>query len=72
MLYSHRGASLGRMRLIEVYGYKGVGQPTSFVVMGIVVVSVVDMGLPDSIPGPPTEWRSAAMSMAMLRAIMDG
>jgi hypothetical protein len=72
MLYSHRGTSLRRTRLIEVYGCEGVGQPFSSVVMSIAVVSVVDMGSLDQISGPPKGWWSAAMSVAMLRIVMDG
>ena len=33
--------------VIHVYGWVGVGHPSSFVVMGMDNVSVVDMGLPD-------------------------
>ena len=40
------------MRLTRVYGWVGVGHPSSSVVMGMDSVSVVDMGLPDQISGP--------------------
>jgi len=53
MLYSHKGVSLRRVRLIEVYGCDGDGKPSSSVVLGIVVVRVKNMGLPDQISGPP-------------------
>jgi len=39
--------------------------------MGIAVVIVVDMGLPDQISDTPKGWRSVVMSMAMLRVNMD-
>jgi hypothetical protein len=60
------------VRLIGVYGCEGVGQSSSFVVFDITVVSVVDMGFPFQISGPPRGWRSAAIGVAMLRAILEG
>jgi hypothetical protein len=59
------------MRFIGVYGRVGVGQSSSSEVMGITVVIVVDISLPNQISGPPSGWRSAAMSVAMLRVIME-
>ncbi len=58
--------------MIGVYCCEDVGQSSSSVVMGITVVSVVDMGLPNRISGPSRGWRSDAMSVAMLRAILEG
>ena len=49
-----------------------MGQPSSLVVMGMVLVSVVDIGFPDQISGPPRGCRSASISLAMLRAMMEG
>ena len=60
------------MRLTRVYGWEGAGHPSSSVVMGMDCASVVDMGLPDQISGPPRGLRSAAMSVAILRVIMEG
>jgi hypothetical protein len=47
-----------------------VGQPSSFVVRAMDVVSVVDIGLPDQILGPPRGRRHVAMNVAILRAII--
>ena len=41
------------MRLTRVYGWVGARQLSLSVVMGMDSVSVVDMGLPDQISGPP-------------------
>jgi hypothetical protein len=60
------------MRFIGVYSCEGVGQSSSSVVMGISVITVVDIGLPNQISGPPSGWRSVAISVSMLRAIMEG
>ena len=43
------GYSFRRIRFIRVYGCEGIGQSSSYVVMGIAVVNVVDMGLPEHI-----------------------
>jgi hypothetical protein len=40
--------------------------------MGTDSVSVVDTGLPDQISGPPRGRGYASMSVAMLRAIIEG
>ena len=53
MLCSQRGMRFRRMRLIRVYGWVEVGHPSSSVVMGMDIMIVVDMGLPDQISGPP-------------------
>ncbi len=50
----------------------GVGHPSTSVVMGMADVIMVDFWLPDQISGPPRGCRSAAMSVAMLRAMMEG
>ena len=70
--YSQRGMSFFRIRLTRVYGWVGVGHPSSSVIMGMDNVSVVYMGLPDQILGPPRRLRSVAMSVAMLQAIIEG
>ena len=49
-----------------------VGQPSSSVVMGMAFVSVVEIGFPDQISGPPRGCKSAAISVAMLRARIEG
>ena len=49
-----------------------VGQPSSSVVIGMALVSAVEIGFPDQISGPPRGCRSAAMSVAMLRAMIEG
>jgi len=53
------------MRLIGVYGCDGIRQPSSFVVMCIVFIGVMDMGLPYHILCPPRGWRYVAISVAM-------
>ena len=57
---------------MQFIGCVGVGQSSSSLVRSIIVVFVVDIGLPGQTSGPPSEWRSATMSVAMLRAIMEG
>ena len=49
-----------------------VGQPSSSIVMGMALVSAVEIGFPDQISGPPRGCKSAAISVAMLRAMMEG
>ena len=49
-----------------------VGQPSSSVVIGMAFVSAIEIGFPDQISGPPRGCRSAAISVAMLRAMMEG
>ena len=49
-----------------------VGQPSSSVVMGMALVSAVKIWFPDQISGPPRGCTSAAISVAMLRAMMEG
>ncbi len=70
MLCSQNGVS--RIRFTFVYGWLGVGQPSSSVVMGIEEVREKDISLPDHISGPPRGWRSAVNGVAILRAITDG
>ena len=49
-----------------------MGQPSSSVVMGMALVNVVDIGFLGHISGSPRGGRSATISEAMLRAIMEG
>jgi hypothetical protein len=49
-----------------------VGQPSLSVVIGMALVSAIDIRFPDHISGPPRGCRSASISVAMLRAIMEG
>ena len=49
-----------------------MGQPSSSVVIGMTIVSAIEIGLSDQISGPPRGCRSAAISVAMLRAMMEG
>ena len=49
-----------------------VGQPSSSVVMGMAIVSAVEIGFPDQISGSPRGCKSAAISVAMLRAMIEG
>ena len=72
MLCSQNGASRSRIRFTFVYGWLGVGQPSSSVVMGIVEVREKEISFPDHISGPPRGWRSAVRRVAILRAITDG
>ena len=72
MFCFQRGVSFRRILLLGVYRCEGVGQKSSSVVMGIAVGNVVDMGLPAHISGQPNGCRSAAVSVAMLRAIIEG
>ena len=51
---------------------EGVGQSSSSVVMGITAINVVDILLTNQISGPPSGWRSVAISAPTLRAIMEG
>ncbi len=60
------------MRSTRMYGWMGVGQPYAFVVMGMADVRVVDIWLPDQNSDSPRGYRSTAMSVVMLRAIMEG
>jgi hypothetical protein len=71
-LCSQRGMSFRRIQDTGVYNCVGAGQSSSSVVMGIAVINVVDIGFPDQISGPPKRWRYVDMSVAMLRAIMEG
>ncbi len=41
------------MRSTHVYGWMGVGQLSTSVVIGMADVRVVGIGLPDQISGPP-------------------
>ena len=49
-----------------------MGQPSSSVAMDMGLVSVVNNGFPYQISGPPRGCRSAAISVAMLRVMMEG
>jgi len=49
-----------------------VVQLFSLVVMGMAFVSAIEIGFPDQIFGPPRGCKSAAISVPMLRAIMEG
>ena len=49
-----------------------MGQPSSSVVIGMALVSSIDIGFPNHIHGPLRECSSAAISVAMLRAMMEG
>ena len=71
-LCQHKGRSLRRIRHVRVYGWLIVGQSSSSVVMGIALVSAVDIGFPDQISGGPRGCRPASISVAMLRAMMEG
>jgi hypothetical protein len=71
-LCSHKGASLRGIRYVRVYGWMVVGQPSSSVVIGMSLSSAIDIGFPDQISGPPKGYKSAAISVAMLRAMMEG
>ena len=57
---------------MRVYGRVGAGQPSSYVVMDMDVISVIDIGLSNQISGPPRGWRFAELSVAILWAIMKG
>ena len=72
ILCSQRGVSFQRIRFIGVYKCEGVGQSSSPVVMGIVVVNAIDIELPDQMSGYSKGWRSAAMSVAILQSVMEG
>ena len=72
ILYSQKGVSLLSIRLTFVYGCLGVGQPSSYVEMGIEEDKVEDISLPDHISGPPMGWRSAVSRVAIFRAITEG
>ncbi len=60
------------MRSTHVYGWMGVGNPSASVVMGIADERMVDIWLPDQISGPARGCKSTAMSVAMLRAMIEG
>jgi len=49
-----------------------MGQPSSSVVICMSLMSAIEIGFPDLISGPPRGCRSATISMAMLRAMMEG
>jgi hypothetical protein len=59
ILYSQNGVSLLNVRFTRVYVCVDVGQPSSFVVIGIEENRVKDSSFPDNISGPPRGWRSA-------------
>ena len=48
-----------------------MGQASSSVVIGMTLASAVDIGFPDHIYGPPRGCKSAPMSVAMFRAMME-
>jgi hypothetical protein len=50
----------------------GVGQPSSSVLKGTALASATDIGFSDQISGSPRVCGSAAISVAMLRATMEG
>ena len=60
------------MRSTRVYGWMGVGHLFVSMVTGMADEIMVDIWLPDQISGPPRGCTSAAMSVAMLRAMMEG
>ena len=47
-------------------------QPSSSVVIGMAFVSAIEIGFPDQISGSPKRCRSAAISVAMLRVMIEG
>ncbi len=49
-----------------------MGQPSPSVVMGMALASAMEIEFPDLTSGPPSGCRSEAMSVAMLRAMMEG
>jgi hypothetical protein len=49
-----------------------VRQPSLSDVIGMALVSAIEIGFLDQISGPPRECRPAAISVAMLRAMMEG
>ena len=49
-----------------------VGHPSSSVVMGMEFVSAIEIGFPHQISGPPRGCRSVDISVAMLRAMIEG
>ena len=71
-MFSEEEVSFQIMRFIGVYGCVSVGQSSSSEVMGIIVVTKVDILLPGQVSEPPSGWKSAAISVNMLRVIMEG
>ena len=71
-LRSHKGVSLRRILSVRVKGWLVVGQPSSSVLIGMAFVSAIEIGFPDQISGPPRGCKSVAISVAMLRAMMEG
>ncbi len=49
-----------------------MGQPSSSVVIGMALVSAIEIRFPDQISGPPRGCRSAVICVVMLRAMMRG
>ncbi len=49
-----------------------MGQSYSTVMMGMTLVSDVDIEFPDQNSGPPRGCRSAAICVEMFRAMMEG
>jgi len=70
-LCSQKGVSLSKIQLTRVYGCVTVGQTSLSVIMGIEEVSEEEISFPDHISGPPSGWRSAVRSVAMLRAMTE-
>ena len=49
-----------------------VGHPSSSVVIGMAFVGAIEIGFLDQISGPPRGCRSVDISVAILRAMMEG
>ncbi len=60
-----------RILFVRVKGWLVAGQPSSSVVIGMAFVSAIEIGFPDQISGPPRGCRSAAIIVAIERAMME-
>ena len=49
-----------------------MGQPSSSVVKGMAFVSTIEIGIPDQISGPSRGFMSVTISVAILRAMIEG
>ena len=49
-----------------------MGKPSSSAVLGMALVNTTDIGFSDQMAGPPKGFRSSAIRVVMLRAMMEG
>ena len=70
--YAPIRGELAKDSVCSCAGLVGSGQPSSSVVISMAFVSAIYIGLPHQISGPLRGCRSAAISVAMLRVMIEG